>query len=147
EISAPTVLNDNLNITNNSSNAFTISGTISSTNTVALSLLSGDATFSNVISDGTGLLAISQSGTGTLKLSGANTYSGGTTITGGTLALGSDSVLTLGVITSGPVGTGTLTLDGTINPVTLSSDGATARTIFNNVSLNGGDVTLGNATK
>src|SRR5947207_9056864 len=104
EISAPIVLNDNLNITNNSSNAFTISGTVSSTNTVTLSLLSGDATFSNVISDGTGLLAISQSGSGTLKLSGANIYSGGTTVTGGTLALGSDSVLTLGVITSAPIG-------------------------------------------
>ncbi len=47
-------------------------------------------TFANVIS-GSG--AVEQSGTGTLMLTGANTYSGGTTVNRGTLAAGAASVL------------------------------------------------------
>jgi len=51
-------------------------------------------------------------GTGTLTLSGANTYSGGTELSGGTIAVGASSTPTSGTVTSGPLGTGTLTFDG-----------------------------------
>ena len=44
-----------------------------------------------------------KNGTGAWTLSGANTYTGGTTLNGGTLQLGSSSI---GSITSGPVGAG-----------------------------------------
>src|SRR5205823_11586256 len=81
-------------------------------------------------------------GSGTLLLSGANTYSGGTTLSAGTLALGSSGVVSVGgTITSGPVGTFLLSINGG----TLRSDSTTARTIQNNLILTG-FITLGDAT-
>lgn len=56
-----------------------------------LTIGDGDATgtsFSGVIKNTTGTLALTKIGTGTQTLSGVNTYSGATTINGGTLALG-----------------------------------------------------------
>src|SRR5205823_2850799 len=125
-ISAPIVLNSSLDITNNSLATFTISGPIQAGGIArTVSLLSGNALFSGVISDGGGLITVSKSGSGTLTLSGASTYSGGTTVSGGTLAIGSNTVGTFN-ITSSAIGTGTLTLgDGS----TLRSDSATARTL------------------
>jgi autotransporter-associated beta strand protein len=45
------------------------------------------ATFSGVLSNGTGSVALVKTGSGTQVLSGINSYSGGTTVTGGTLKL------------------------------------------------------------
>ena len=62
--------------------------------TNALTLGDGDATgntFSGVIKNTTGTLALIKIGTGTQTLSGANTYGGGTTIKSGTLALGNNA--------------------------------------------------------
>jgi autotransporter-associated beta strand protein len=75
-------------------------------------------------------------GTGTLVLSGANTYSGGTTIGAGTTFIGASSVVTGGVVASGPVGVGTLNLNGG-----TFGDNGTARTLQNSLVI-GGDVTL-----
>lgn len=55
----------------------------------------GGVTISSIIS-GTGKLEKSGSGSGILILSGANTYSGGTTITSGTLQLGAVNALPVG---------------------------------------------------
>jgi fibronectin-binding autotransporter adhesin len=96
-------------------------------------------TISSVIS-GSGK-SITKTGGGTATLSGANTYSGGTTLNAGTLQLGSSST---GSVTNGPVGTGTLTLNGG----TLSSDVGdfvTVRSIANAITF-GGDVTFGTNT-
>jgi fibronectin-binding autotransporter adhesin len=96
-------------------------------------------TYAGVLQDGsTRLLALTKSGNGTLTLTGTNTYSGGTALSSGTLQLGGSST---GSVTNGPVGTGTLTLNGG----TLSSDSTTARSIANAFTF-GGDVTLGNGT-
>jgi len=61
------------------------------TNTGAAgTLTAGDAnatTFSGVIKDGTGTTSLTKQGTGTLTLSGANIYSGGTTISSGVLSI------------------------------------------------------------
>ncbi|MGE3517663.1 MAG: choice-of-anchor D domain-containing protein [Vicinamibacterales bacterium] len=92
---------------------------------------SGTNTISLVFT-GTGTLTKNGSG-GTLSLSGASTYSGGTTLTAGTLQFDASST---GAVTNGPVGTGTLTIEGgTIRPAT------TARTVANPLTF-GGDFTI-----
>jgi autotransporter-associated beta strand protein len=92
-----------------------------------------------------GSFALSKTGSGTLTLSGASTFSNGLTITTGVLQIGSSSVLSGGVISTGPVGTGLLTL-GT--GTTLRSTAATTagdRTLQNSLSL-GGSVTMGDSS-
>jgi autotransporter-associated beta strand protein len=98
-------------------------------------------TFAGGAIGGTGTFSLIN---GIVILQNANTYSGGTIVTGGTLELGISGVVSAGgAITSGPVGKGTLTL---ANGITLSSDGTTARSIQNNLSLSG-NITLGDATR
>ena len=74
--------------------------------------------------------ALTKAGNGTLLLSGANAYTGGTTLNAGLLLLGHDSAL----------GTGTLTVNGG----TLAAAGAVNRSLLNAVTLNG-DLTFGAA--
>jgi autotransporter-associated beta strand protein len=63
--------------------------TSSSAGSIALGLNPvGTATFGGVIENGAGTVGITKSGAGTQVLTGANTYSGLTTITGGALVLG-----------------------------------------------------------
>ncbi|MBP6901825.1 MAG: autotransporter-associated beta strand repeat-containing protein [Burkholderiaceae bacterium] len=54
-----------------------------------------------------------KTGTGLLTLSGANTYSGGTSVQAGTLQLGADSSGSAGALTAGPLGTGTVQISAT----------------------------------
>jgi autotransporter-associated beta strand protein len=61
-----------------------------------------------IVGDG----SVTKKGNGKVILSTANTYAGGTTLQVGTIVLGSSSVLDMGAIVSGPVGTGTLTIQG-----------------------------------
>ena len=139
-ISAPVLLNSSLDIANASaSNTLTISGgmTAGTAGTKTITTSTGLVAISSVIGDGSGVMAVSQSGPGTLTLTGANTYSGGTTLNGGVLQLGNAGNGSV----SGPVGTGTLTLNGG----TLSSNFTTARSIVNAITF-GGNVTLGDAT-
>jgi len=82
---------------------------------------------------------IIKDGSSSLKLTTLNTYSSGTTLNAGTLLISASSSGAVGAVTSGPVGTGTLALNGG----TFSSSGTFARTILNAVTI-GGDVTLGN---
>lgn len=103
-------------VVNNASNSVTL--TIGSNNT--------SGSFAGQIKDnnnaGTGVLALTKTGTGTQTLSGTNTYTGATTVNGGMLvvALGtggnnvlpSGSALTLGGSTLQLTGTGTQTVNG-----------------------------------
>ncbi len=71
------------------------------------------STFGGTIADGNdetdpAIDSVVKAGTGTLLLSGANTYSGGATISGGTLQLGSSSALGTGAVT---VNGGTLNIN------------------------------------
>ncbi len=75
-----------------------------STLTVGEIVNAGEAnyTFGGVITDGTGVMALTKTGTGTQTLTGANTYTGNTTVTGGILALsGSGSIPNSGQIILG----------------------------------------------
>ena len=84
-------------------------------NSTQLQVLTGAATQSGVISENGGSYGLEKIGTGTLTLTGNNTYSGGTTITAGTLGISSD--MNLGATT------GTVTLNGgtlEINPDKVS---------------------------
>jgi filamentous hemagglutinin family protein len=81
-----------------------------------------DQTLSGVIS-GTGALA--KTATSTLTLGGNNTYAGNTTIYAGTIKLDTGSAISSGVVTSTPVGLGSVLLDST-----------------GNLELNGQDITL-----
>jgi fibronectin-binding autotransporter adhesin len=83
---------------------------------------SADSSFGQVIS---GAGALTKSGAGALVLSASNSYSGGTTLSAGVLRLGDNSAL----------GTGTLAVTASS---TLTSDGATARTIANAITLGSG---------
>jgi fibronectin-binding autotransporter adhesin len=80
------------------------------------------ATISGVISNSVGgsPAALVKSGSGTLRLTQANTFDGGVTLSSGTLAVGNSDAL----------GAGDLTLSGG----TLQADGAT-RTVANNVII------------
>jgi autotransporter-associated beta strand protein len=105
--------------------AFT-AGNVTNTLTIAGT---GNFAVSSVIQDGpgTGPDNVTQTTTGTLTLSGANAYSGTTTISAGTLAIGHNQA----------IGTSTLALNGG----TIRADGA-ARTIANAITL-GGTATVG----
>lgn len=61
-------------------------------------------TFSGLIQDGTGVGTLAKIGTGTLTLSGANTYTGGTTISSGNLLVSN--------LSGSGTGTGAVTVNG-----------------------------------
>ncbi|MEO5916508.1 MAG: glycosyl hydrolase [Luteolibacter sp.] len=81
----------------------------------------GTGEVSGVISNGGTTTALTKAGSGTWTLSGANTYTGTTTLSTGTLAIGNNAAF----------GTGTLDLRGG----TLRSSDATARTVGNAISF------------
>ena len=77
--------------------------------------------FSGQIVGGGGLIAIVKEGSGTLTLTGNNTYAGGTAISGGTLAVNGSLASNVNVLAGGNLGgTGTIggnvTVQGAISP-------------------------------
>ena len=74
----------------------TITNVAVSPTTLTVGSNNGTATFSGVIQDGSGPFSLVKNGTGTEILTGANTYSGITTINGGTLQIGSGATGSLG---------------------------------------------------
>jgi fibronectin-binding autotransporter adhesin len=101
--------------------ALTFAGTAVLTGNRTLSILNS-TTFSGIVSQSGGSRSLTKAGTGTLTLSGANTYSGTTTLSAGILNAGHNSAF----------GTGSLVLSGG----TLGAIGG-SRTLANNVSLAG----------
>jgi fibronectin-binding autotransporter adhesin len=100
-------------------NGLSGSGTVDGTSgTPTLTVGDNDATstFSGVIKNTAGTLALTKTGSGTLTLSGNNSYGGATTVSGGTLKAGSATGLSANSALS--VGTGaTLDLGGFNNTI------------------------------
>ena len=92
------------------------------TRTFLLNNSSATVTVSSVIVNSTGTAGLAKSGTGTLILSAANTYNGGTVVNAGTLLLnGSTTTGTLSVAASGTLGGigsvgGAATVNGILSP-------------------------------
>lgn len=128
------------NVSGNNISARTIDLDATSGN-MSIGSASGILTLSGPIVDFSGTAQLQITGAGAVALSGTSTYAGGTNVTG-SLALGANNAVTSGVVVSGPVGKGTLTLS---NGSLIRSASTTARTLENNLSLSG-SVTLGDAT-
>lgn len=102
------------------------------------------ATYSGVINDGAGTLALTKTGLGSQVLAGTNTYTSATTVSAGTLLvnglLGSGVVSVAGSGTLGGNGTllGSVALDGTLAPGTSIG----TLTVSNTLTLGAGSTTL-----
>jgi autotransporter-associated beta strand protein len=77
-----------------------VSVSFTSGGTLNLGNNNGSGSFAGVLKDGSSALAVIKNGTGTQTLSGANTYTGATTINGGILAFSSTSSLGTGAGTA-----------------------------------------------
>jgi autotransporter-associated beta strand protein len=108
---------------------------------------SGNTVVSNIISNGGTATTgnITQSGTGSLTLSGANTYAGKTTISNGTLSASSINSVTGGAANSNlgapiTVANGTIDMGGTTNTGTLkyTGSGETTDRVINLAGSTGG---------
>jgi autotransporter-associated beta strand protein len=145
---------------NNSTNALTIGGTITNNSTSAPVTLtiggSGNTTLSGIISNNTASTSLTKNGTGTLTLSGANTFTGGLLINTGTVtatvagAMGTAS----NTVTFGGAGAGVLNLQNDTNTpftalmnvatangtvlVNRATSGASASHSFSSTTLGGG---------
>nr|NDG08486.1 hypothetical protein [Oxalobacteraceae bacterium] len=119
-------------------------GTITSSSSGTLTLTAGSnnssTTFSGIIQNGSATsVALTKQGSGTLTLSGPNTYSGGTTLSAGTLYIGVNTVYSSG-ITSSAIGTGTLTLGSATISSTANTTGGD-RTLYNTVAFSSSPTT------
>jgi hypothetical protein len=108
-------------LTNSSATAGAVSGTVALASASSVGGSAGNITLSGVVS---GAYALTKLGTNTLNLSGANSYSGGTTISVGTLLVGNN----------GALGTGAATVN---SGAALDLYGTS---ITNNLTLNGAGV-------
>jgi autotransporter-associated beta strand protein/T5SS/PEP-CTERM-associated repeat protein len=98
-----------------------------------------NSTYAGAIVDGAGTIALMKQATGTLTLTGSNSYSGGTTISDGVLALESASALG----TSGTISFGGGTLQYSVSNTTdYSSRFSTAANQAYEIDTNGQNVTL-----
>ena len=105
-----------------------VSESVGSTLTIAGA---GNTTIAGVISDGPGSLGLVMAGTGTLRLTGASTYSGGTTVSSGTLDIGGG-----GPTGSIPTGAITVASGATLSYNLSSAFTAAPLTVNGNLSYN-----------
>jgi autotransporter-associated beta strand protein len=131
-----------LDLNGNSSTVGSLSGagTVNNTGTANVTLTTGVAnaspTFSGVIENtGNGSLALTKVGTGSLTLSAANTYSGGTTINAGSITVANNGALGSGVV-----------YDNSLGGIQLNNGVVLSNNIVVNDAANEFVGTTGNAT-
>lgn len=136
----------------------TIGNAIDLRGSTTLDVATGGATQAGAIGETGGPFGFVKTGAGTLILSGANTYTGGTTINSGTLQLGSSSAVgsIVGTVTVGAGGTFDVVNAGTSGITSIANSGTTnfrnassasSATITNGGTLNFNDTsTAGAAT-
>ena len=102
-----------LNGFNNTIGSLSGNGTVTNSGAATAILTVGNdnsnTTFAGILEDGTGVLGLTKTGTGTFILTGNDTYSGGTTISAGTLQLGNGG--TSGSILGNVVNNGVFAID------------------------------------
>src|SRR5271157_4787259 len=102
-----------LNGFNNTIGSLSGNGTVLNNGATAATLTVGNdntnTTFGGVLENGTSVLQLTKIGAGTLTLTGANTYTGGTTISAGTLQIGNGG--TTGSIVGNVIDNATLAFD------------------------------------
>ncbi|HLP08443.1 MAG TPA: autotransporter-associated beta strand repeat-containing protein [Opitutaceae bacterium] len=98
-----------------------------------------DSTFGGTIANGTGISALTKVGSGTLTLTGANTYTGATTVSAGTLLIDGTSSASAFTVQAGGVlgGTGTITGVVAFQSGSGIACGATPLQVNGTVLLNG----------
>lgn len=130
-------------------NAAAVAATISSkldlnngarTFTIADGVAPNDLDVTGVVSNG----GIIKAGPGTLRLSAANTYAGGTTLNAGTILIGHDSALGTGLLTGNG---GTLRADGAARTIANAVTGSFAVDGAFDLTLNSSVNVAGNITK
>ncbi|MCY2989631.1 MAG: autotransporter-associated beta strand repeat-containing protein, partial [Planctomycetota bacterium] len=136
---------------NEAVNGLSGAGTVTSSTgpgTATLTVGNNDSTsaFSGVIQNATGSVALTKVGSGTLTLSGTNTYTGATAVTAGTLVVtGATAAGSAVSVASGGTFAGTGSVQGTLSVVsggTLAPGAATGQA----GTLRAGNVTTGSVT-
>ncbi|MEO6477244.1 autotransporter-associated beta strand repeat-containing protein [Luteolibacter sp.] len=142
-------------------NGLTGTGLVTSSVSGAKTLTVGNndqtSTFGGIVQNGTGTVSLTKAGLGILTLSGANTYTGTTTVTLGTIKIGNALAIPTGLGKGNVALTGSLDLNGTsitINGLSgtggISSNVAGAATISvgdsNQTSSYGGIISNGSGT-
>jgi autotransporter-associated beta strand protein len=84
----------------------------------------GNVVISGIVQNGAGTAAVTKAGVGTLTLSGANTYSGATTISNGTLAIGAND--RIADVSNLVLGGGTFSTNGFSDVLALASMSASS---------------------
>ncbi len=132
------IVNGTLNMAgfSQSINGLSGGGTIdgaSGTPTLTIGNNNGAGTFTGVIENSSGTLALTKVGTGIISLTATNTYAGATTIGGGTLSVGTFTTNNASGGTSTSLGTGPVSVAAGAT-LALSNTGLN---IANNITLNG----------
>jgi autotransporter-associated beta strand protein len=132
------------NVTNNSTSLQTINNPFSMTTvrTFTTTTGGGDITLAGNLS-GTGG-GITKTGAGTLTLSGANSYTGTTTISAGTLALtgGDNRLATAGTVNFSNNATLSIANNQTLSTVTVTNTSSTTSQTFTGTITGGGNLEL-----